>query len=142
MSNSKVIPFHRKKRLLLVEDDNLIRDGLSLALSGNGFTVHTCVTAEEALHAIIQRPYHGIICDYHLPGMNGLDFFKQAGVRTLQSTNVLIAALGFDQILNQAVILGIDAFFEKPFAIQSLISTLNSGKCNQNRKFVEAAATP
>jgi DNA-binding response OmpR family regulator len=129
MTNAKIIPFNRKKRLMLIEDDHLVREGLAMALSKNGFTVHTAVSAEEALQAMDQTPYDGIICDYHLPGMNGLDFFKQAGAGAIQSVNILITAFGFDQIVNRTTVQGIDAFYEKPFTVQSLISGLNSGKC-------------
>ena len=128
MPNAKIIPFNRKKRLMLIEDDHLVREGLAMALSKNGFTVHTAVTAEEALQAMDQTPYDGIICDYHLPGMNGLDFFRQAGTLSNQSVNILITAFGFDQIVNRTSVQGIDAFYEKPFSVQSLISGLNSGK--------------
>jgi DNA-binding NtrC family response regulator len=128
MSSAKIIPFDRKKRLMLIEDDHLVREGLAMALSKNGFTVHTAVTAEEALQAIDQTPYDGIICDYHLPGMNGLDFFIQASSHTIQSVNILITAFGFDQIVNSTTVQGIDAFYEKPFSVQSLITGLNSGK--------------
>ena len=128
MSSAKIIPFDRKKRLMLIEDDHLVREGLAMALSKNGFTVHTAVTAEEALQAIDQTPYDGIICDYHLPGMNGLDFFRQASSLTIQSVNILITAFGFDQIVNRTTVQGIDAFYEKPFSVQSLITGLNSGK--------------
>jgi DNA-binding response OmpR family regulator len=128
MPNAKIIPFDRKKRLMLIEDDHLVREGLAMALSKNGFTVHTAMTAEEALQAIDQTPYDGIICDYHLPGMNGLDFFKQASSHTNRSVNILITAFGFDQIVNRTTIQGIDAFYEKPFTVQSLITGLNSGK--------------
>ena len=128
MPNAKVIPFNRKKRLMLIEDDHLVREGLAMALSKNGFTVHTAVTAEEALQAIDQTLYDGIICDYHLPGMNGLDFFRRAGASTIQSVNILITAFGFDQIVNRTTIQGIDKFYEKPFSVQSLITGLNSGK--------------
>jgi DNA-binding response OmpR family regulator len=129
MPDAKIIPFNRKKRLMLIEDDHLVREGLAMALNKNGFTVHTAMTAEEALQAMDQTPYDGIICDYHLPGMNGLDFFRQAAPRSNQSINILITAFGFDQIVNRTSVQGIDAFYEKPFSVQSLISGLNSGKC-------------
>jgi DNA-binding response OmpR family regulator len=128
MPSAKVIPFSRKKRLMLIEDDHLVREGLAMALSKNGFTVHTASTAEEALQSIDQTPYDGIICDYHLPGMNGIDFFMRVGARTIRSVNILITAFGFDQIVNRTNVQGIDAFYEKPFSVQSLISGLNSGK--------------
>lgn len=127
MANAKVLPFTRKHRVMLIEDDDLVRSGLALALMSNGFIVHAVSTAEEALKAVVHKRFHSIICDYNLPGMSGLDFFIRTKPYTARSTNVLITAYGFDQIYNSASIAGIDAFFEKPFTINALISSLNAG---------------
>ena len=130
MANKNVLPFSRKHRVLLIEDDDLVRNGLTLALMSNGFTVHAVPTAEEAIKVVGHKKFHSIICDYHLPGMSGLEFFIQMKTYTTQSTNVLITAYGFDQIYNSAAKAGIDTFFEKPFTIQALISSLNAGNKN------------
>jgi DNA-binding NtrC family response regulator len=134
MTDSKVLPFVRKNRIMLIEDDDLVRSGLALALMSNGFRVHAMPTAEEAIKAVRHKIYNGIICDYHLPGMSGLDFFIQAKPFTTRSINILITAYGFDQIANSASIAGIDAFFEKPFTIQTLISGLNKAKRGRGQK--------
>lgn len=128
MAEQNVIQLTRKKRILLIEDDNLVRRGLSLALMSHGFTVHAVATAEEAIKVIQRKLFNGIICDFNLPGMSGLEFFIQAKQRTTRSTNILITAYGFDKIVNKASIAGIDAFYEKPFSIQTLISGLNMAK--------------
>lgn len=134
MTNSKVLPFVRKKKILLIEDDDLVRSALAMALMNNGFTVHATPTAEEAIKAVSRKRFHGIVCDYHLPGMSGLDFFIQAKPYTSQSNNILITAFGFDHIANSATNAGIDAFFEKPFTIHSLINGLQSSKNTEGRK--------
>ena len=130
MANANVLPFSRKHRVLLIEDDDLVRSGLALALMSNGFTVHAVSTAEEAIRVVNHKLFHSIICDYHLPGMSGLEFFIRIKTYTARSTNVLITAYGFDQIYNSAEKAGIDVFFEKPFTIQALISCLNTGNKN------------
>ena len=127
MSNAKIIQFVRKHHVLLIEDDDLVRSGLALALMSNGFVTHAVAEAEEATEMVGKKRFHSIICDYHLPGMNGLDFFLMTRPYTEQSMNILITAYGFDQIYNRAAAAGIDAFFEKPFTIPALIASLNSG---------------
>ena len=136
MSKAKIIPFVRKHRVLLIEDDDLVRSGLSLALMSNGFVTHAVARAEEAVQVVSQKRFHSIICDYHLPGMNGLDFFLEMKPYTEQSMNILITAYGFDQIYNRAADAGIDAFFEKPFTIPALIASLNAGakSCGESLK--------
>ena len=130
MANAKIVPFARKHRVLLIEDDDLVRGGLALALINNGFVVQAVATAEEAIEVVHHKLFQSIICDYNLPGMNGLEFFIRAKSLAVRSTNILITAFGFDHIYNSALTAGIDAFFEKPFTIQSLISCLNSGSKN------------
>lgn len=127
MGNAKVLKFVRKHRVLLVEDDDLVRRGVTMALTSNGFIVHAVSDAEEAAKVIRHKRFHSIICDYNLPGMNGLDFFWQMKTFTTRSTNILITAFGVDKISNSAKAAGIHAFFEKPFTIDSLISSLNAG---------------
>ena len=127
MEDAKVLKFVRKHRVLLVEDDDLVRRGLTMALMSNGFIVHAVADAEEAAKVIRHKRFHSIICDYHLPGMDGLEFFMQMKTFTARSTNILITAFGIDKISNNAKAAGIHAFFEKPFTIDSLISSLNTG---------------
>ena len=93
----------------------------------NGFVTHAVAKAEDAAPLVSRKHFHSIICDYNLPGMNGLDFFLEMRPYTEQSMNILITAYGFDQIYNRAAAAGIDAFFEKPFTIPALIASLNSG---------------
>lgn len=128
MTKSKVLPFIRKKKILLIEDDDLVRSGLALALMNNGFIVHATPTGEEAVKIVSRKRFHGIVCDYHLPGMSGIDFFMQAKPYTSRSNNILITAFGFDHIANSASNAGIDAFLEKPFTIHSLIKGLENAK--------------
>ncbi len=130
MANAKIVPFVRKHRVLLIEDDDFVRGGLALALMNNGFEVQAAATAEEAIKMVDHKLFQSIICDYNLPGMSGLEFFIRVKTLAVRSTNVLITAYGFEHINNSAVTAGIDAFFEKPFTIQALIACLNSGANN------------
>ncbi len=142
MANSKVIPFTRKHRVLLIEDDDLVRSGLALALMSNGFVVHAVTTAEEAIKVVSHKLFDSIICDYNLPGMSGLEFFIRMKAFSARSTNVLITAYGFEDIYNRAATAGIDAFLEEPFTIHALISSLNRGsKSPASRQHTDANRT-
>ena len=134
MPNAKILKYVRKHHVLLVEDDDLVRNGLAMALMSNGFVVHAVSTAEEAIKVVQYKLFQSIVCDYNLPGMSGLDFFIQMKTFKTRSTNILITAYGFDHIYNSATTAGIDAFFEKPFTIRALISRLNSGNNNPSNR--------
>ena len=67
----------KEKRLLLIDDDEWIRDSLSLFFELQGCSLVALETAEEGLKELSRRSYDIIIADYKLPGMNGLEFFKR-----------------------------------------------------------------
>ena len=67
----------KEKRLLLIDDDEWIRDSLSLFFELQGCSLVALETAEEGLKELSRKSYDIIIADYKLPGMNGLEFFKR-----------------------------------------------------------------
>ena len=64
-------------RLLLVEDDRLLADGLSGQLEKAGFSVDTTYTAKEALILGEQEDYRVAVLDLGLPDGNGLDVLRK-----------------------------------------------------------------
>ena len=71
--------YHKLKSLktLLIDDDPFIRDSMEMAFSQKGYPLRVVNTAEDGLRALEQEAFDIIISDYKLPGMNGLDFFRQ-----------------------------------------------------------------
>ena len=64
--------------VLLVDDDDMIRECVSAYLEDEGFTVYSCATAEHALELIAAACPMVCISDMRLPGMNGEEFIMQA----------------------------------------------------------------
>lgn len=65
-------------RVLIVDDDAMIRECVAAFLEDEGFTVHTSSSAEEALLSIVQVDPVVCITDLRLPGMNGEHFIQHA----------------------------------------------------------------
>ncbi|MCP4374268.1 MAG: response regulator, partial [Deltaproteobacteria bacterium] len=80
----------KKMKTLLIDDDELIRDSLSMAFLDKGCFLMAVGSAEEGLYAMQKNQFDIIISDFSLPGMNGIDFFKQASIDQTDSMNVLI----------------------------------------------------
>ena len=63
-------------RVLLIEDDSLIGDGIKVGLSKLGFTVDWFDDGADGKEALLQTPYDAVILDLGLPTIEGLDILK------------------------------------------------------------------
>ena len=122
-----------KLKTLLVDDDELIRDSLKIAFSAKGCAMRVAESAEEGLEAISEEPFDIIISDLRLPGINGLDFIKQAAVIQPEAIRFLITAYRDDHIISEAVRIGVNEFIEKPFSVKVLFNLLALAIKHQER---------
>ncbi|MGH9704768.1 MAG: PAS domain S-box protein [Candidatus Acidiferrales bacterium] len=66
----------RGHSILVIDDEEGIRELIHAGMSARGLTVECVATSEEGLQRLSGKNYDAILCDYHLPGMNGDIFFK------------------------------------------------------------------
>mgnify|MGYP000076122642 CR=1 FL=1 len=64
-------------RVLLVEDDPLIGNGLQIGLTKSGFIVDWFTDGQSGLNALIGAPYDAVVLDLTLPKLDGLEVLKQ-----------------------------------------------------------------
>jgi CheY-like chemotaxis protein len=114
-------------KVLLIDDDEWIRDSLSLFLESEGCSLVALETAEEGLAEIKNQSYDIIIADYRLPGMNGLEFLKRADGTNpdRKLIKILITAYGNDRVLSEVNKLGIHDFIAKPFSTKTIEASLS-----------------
>jgi DNA-binding NtrC family response regulator len=67
----------RTMKILLIDDDEWIRDSLSIFFEAEGCQLMVFETAEEGLAELKDQTYDLIIVDYKLPGLDGLEFLKR-----------------------------------------------------------------
>jgi len=114
----------KEMKIVLVDDDELIRDSLSLFLESEGCQLQAFETAEEGVEALNRQPYDLIIADYKLPGMDGLKFFKKIEGFNAQALKILITAYGSDEVFSEARKIGIEDVIEKPFTTEDIEKSL------------------
>lgn len=114
----------REMEILLVDDDEWIRDSLSIFFEAEGCHVLALETAEEGLSAIKDHTFDLIIVDYKLPGMDGLEFLKRIHNTQSGAIKVLITAYRNDSIVSEAKKLKIQGFIEKPFTSDTIMASL------------------
>jgi DNA-binding NtrC family response regulator len=115
----------KEMRMLLIDDDEWVRDSLSLFFEGEGCHLLALETAEEALEALESRDYDIIIADYRLPGMDGLAFFRKIQESNRNAIKILITAYGSDEVVSEAMRIGIQDFIEKPFTSETIEGSLS-----------------
>ena len=115
----------KKMRILLIDDDEWIRDSLSLYFEGEGCHLFALETAEEGIEALKGQNYDIIMVDYRLPGMDGLEFLKRIQKTQSHAMKVLITAYRSDEVVSEAMKIGIDGFIEKPFTTRNIEEALS-----------------
>ena len=118
----------KNHKILLIDDDEWIRDSMTLFFEGEGCKLLTLETAEEGLNQLNKHGFDIIISDYKLPGMNGLEFFKRIRQISRHSIKILITAYGKEEIFLRAKQLGVHDIIEKPFTTENIEASLSSLK--------------
>jgi DNA-binding NtrC family response regulator len=111
-------------RLLLIDDDEWVRDSLRLFFESEGCQIVALETAEEGLNATMNRNFDIIIVDYRLPGMDGIEFIKHLPANQAGTLKVLITAYGSEDLFLKAKQSGFNEFIPKPFTTEIIEESL------------------
>ncbi|MHB8068529.1 MAG: response regulator [Desulfobaccales bacterium] len=112
MTNKDIL---KNRRVLLVDDDQSIRVSLSYYFRRKVGFFAALETAEQALHHLQDQVYDVVICDYRLPGMNGLDFFQELNRHSPGALKIMVTAFGNLDLALEAIKIGVSDFIMKPF---------------------------
>lgn len=108
-------------RLLLIEDDEHIAEGLSFLLEKEGFAVETAFTAEEGLRKSEISDYHLVLLDVTLPDGNGFELFQELKKKK-DVPVIFLTAMDEEADIVQGFDLGADEYITKPFRPRELLS--------------------
>ena len=115
----------KNMKILLVDDDEWIRDSLSLFFEAEGCNLRTFETAEEAMETVTQQAYDIVISDYKLPGMDGLEFLRRVKEKQPNAFEILITAYANYEILKEAKMMGVKDIIPKPFSSEDVEMSLS-----------------
>ncbi len=112
------------KRILVVDDEENTRLGLSKLLSQEGFVVDLAANGSEALELLRKQRFNLVISDINMPDMNGIAFLREIS-RRFPSTNVImITAYGGVESYLEAMNLGALEYLHKPVRLDELRSVM------------------
>ncbi|MGE5250177.1 MAG: response regulator [Bacteroidota bacterium] len=113
------------KRILLVDDDELMRRSLAFNLEQAGFHASSAASAEDALALARQSPPDLVLLDIGLPGMDGLDAIRQ--FKSQFSVPVIFVTArrrNLDEVVGLE--LGADDYITKPFDVDVLVAHIKA----------------
>ena len=87
-------PQTRKRTILIVDDEPLIRDTLTEYLAQEGHRVTACGSGEQALELAVRQPFDVALCDVQLPGIDGIEVLERLLKISPQTFVLLITAFG------------------------------------------------
>jgi len=113
-------------RLLVVEDDNTIRDFLTRALTESGFSVDASSQGSQAEKMALEGVHDALIVDLTLPDMDGLELIQRLRAQGVTSPVLILSArrsvdervLGLER--------GGDDYMTKPFAVAELLARVRA----------------
>ncbi|MEG1209602.1 MAG: quorum sensing response regulator transcription factor QseB [Leclercia sp.] len=113
-------------RILLVEDDKLIGDGIKAGLTKMGFSVDWFTDGETGKAALFSAPYDAVVLDLTLPGKDGLAILREwRESRRSEPVLILTARDALDQRV-EGLRLGADDYLCKPFALIEVAARLEA----------------
>lgn len=130
-------------RILVVEDERLLCDGIAEDLRLEKYTVDCCYDGPAACERLFVEPYDLVVLDLNLPGMDGLELLRH--IRTEQPELRVLILSARSQLSDKVagLDLGADDYLTKPFALEELearVRTLLRREFRQRESLVQVGA--
>jgi len=111
-----------KPRILVIEDDKTMREGIATVLKLQGYAIHTAEDGHEGAQMFRELKPDLVISDMKLPGKGGMNLLQEFQEQSPETPFILISAFGTIDLAVNALKLGARDFIAKPFSIDELKS--------------------
>src|SRR5258707_5430762 len=113
-------------RILVIDDDDGVRESMARMLRGAGFNVETAATGEEGVAAAKGNVFDVVLSDMRMPGISGIEVLQR--LRELRVDSALIVMTGFGTVDSavQAMKLGALDFEPNPVLRDELLMSLHA----------------
>ncbi|MFI5288379.1 MAG: HD domain-containing phosphohydrolase [Polyangia bacterium] len=114
-------------RVLVVDDEKVIREILSDFLTMEGYVVRTVEDGENALRELERRSYNLVISDLKMPGMGGLELLEKIAETKANVLTVIMTGFGTVETAIEAMKKGAYDYILKPFKIEEVVHVVERG---------------
>jgi len=112
---------HPKSRILVVEDEAAIRDGLADVLVYHGYEVDAVGDGRDGLQKALSGRYDLLLLDVMLPGRDGFAICDEVRKTDREQPIIMLTAKTSDEDIVNGLALGADDYIAKPFSIAELV---------------------
>jgi len=113
------------RRILIVEDHPTMREAMRLVLEGEGFAIEEAADGEAALAAIHASPPDLLFLDLNIPGTSGSGVLEAVRADpAFADVRVIVVTAAGEEGRAEALRLGADEYFTKPFSPTALLRTV------------------
>jgi len=129
LAENAAVPQKRTQplKVLVVDDEPLIRWSVRRGLTRHGHEVHEATSAAETLDALSAKgPFDAVVLDYRLPDRRDLSLLRQVRDASPGSTVVMMTAYGEPGMREEARAIGALTVIDKPFQVADLIRLIES----------------
>ncbi len=114
-------------RILVVDDEKVIREILADFLNMEGYVVHTVEDGVEAMKELHRRSYNLVISDLKMPNMSGLELIQQISAESLPVLTVIMTGFGTVETAIEAMKRGAYDYILKPFKVEEVMHIVQRG---------------
>lgn len=125
-NNASDMPSDQKPHILVVDDDERLRELLSRFLSENGFLVSTATDAAHAREVLKYLAYDLLVLDVMMPGEDGMALTRGLKAEGFVTPVLLLTALGETEQRINGFEAGADDYLPKPFEPRELLLRINA----------------
>src|SRR3990172_3613498 len=108
-------------RILVIDDDDAVRESMQRMLRGAGYTVQTAASGEEGLAMARGGAFDVILSDMRMPGISGVDVLRQLREQRVDSSFIVMTGFGTVDTAVESMKLGAVDFVQKPFFPDQLL---------------------
>ncbi len=118
--------------VLVVDDEESVREPIVAMLEHLGFKTDSAVSSEKALEMLTQKPYTFLLTDIRMPGIDGLELIKRT--KRSHPEICVIAMTGYSREFNYVEVINTGAtdFVNKPFVIEELEAKIKRAIIERN----------
>jgi excisionase family DNA binding protein len=113
---------HERPRVLVVDDEQAVRDLVSKTLSMADYDVETADDGPSAVERLRTTDYDLLITDLKMPGMDGLSVIREARRKSNELPIIIITGFSTEASAIEAINLGVSGYLTKPFRLPRIVS--------------------